>query len=120
VSNSRHETVHRLFTAAVRLPPEDQPAYLDPACADDADLRAEVEAKLAEDARADGVFAAVADEGGARFLAVARKNGIVELFDTIRPLDDWTQREPHLAPGAATAAACRHPRSGRAASGVHR
>lgn len=71
VSNSRHETVHRLFTAAVRLPPEDQPAYLDQACADDADLRAEVEAKLAEDARADGVFAAVADEGGARFLAVA-------------------------------------------------
>ncbi|MFQ5479620.1 MAG: hypothetical protein ACE5E4_13505, partial [Candidatus Binatia bacterium] len=44
-----HKKVTDLFLAACELKPEERAAYLDEACKDDSELRAEVEALLAQD-----------------------------------------------------------------------
>lgn len=79
MSKTRHETVHRLFTEAVRLSPPERSAFLEEACEGDVALRAEVDAMLVADA-ADGVtFDAAVNEGGAQFLAGAMaRNGDVD------------------------------------------
>ena len=44
-----HRRASEIFTAAVRLPPAERPAYVDTACGDDTALREEVETLLAHD-----------------------------------------------------------------------
>ncbi|MCH8964015.1 MAG: protein kinase [Planctomycetes bacterium] len=48
-TSERHKKISDLFLAACELPPEEHAAYLDEACAGDAQLRAEIEALLAQD-----------------------------------------------------------------------
>ena len=48
-SNERHNQISDLFLATCELPPEKRAAYLDKACVGDAQLRAEIEALLAQD-----------------------------------------------------------------------
>ena len=62
MNEDRRARLWALFDQAADLPPEEQHALLDAACRDDADLRAEVERLLADDARLH------ADEGAMAFL----------------------------------------------------
>ncbi len=48
-STERHNQISDLFLAACELPPEERATYLDKACVGDAQLRAEIEALLAQD-----------------------------------------------------------------------
>ncbi len=48
-TKERHKRISDLFLAACELPPEEHAAYLDKACAGDAQLRADVEVLLAQD-----------------------------------------------------------------------
>ncbi len=56
MSRERFERVDEIFRAAVRRPSASRAAFLDEACGDDAALRAEVEALLAEDGAARGAL----------------------------------------------------------------
>ena len=49
MSNQRHGRVTELFLEAVKLAPEERKDFLDEACADDPQLRAEVESLVARD-----------------------------------------------------------------------
>ena len=60
---SRHETVHRLFIEAVKLPRDARAAFLDEQCNGDLEVRGEVEAMLAADAQTGGDFDAWLFEG---------------------------------------------------------
>ncbi len=48
MSRAGHEHVGAIFSGARRLPPSERTAYLDEECADDANLRREVESLLGE------------------------------------------------------------------------
>ena len=50
MNTERHQRIREVFAAVCDLPPEEQPAYLDKACAGDPELRARVELLLAHDA----------------------------------------------------------------------
>ena len=84
MSTDRFEKRHRVFTAAVRLPAVERPAFLESECGSDAAMRAEVEAMLAQDASGGGTFDRAIDAGGAQYLA-----GV--LSDD----DDALDRPPH-------------------------
>jgi len=58
VTTERWRRIEELFNRAVAVPPEQRAAFLDAACGDDQDLRAEVESLLAHDAQADKDFLA--------------------------------------------------------------
>ena len=58
---ARHERASELFLACVGLPAEERRALLTERCADDEDLRSEVESLLVESARAKGFLDAPAD-----------------------------------------------------------
>ncbi len=70
-TSSRHEQVMDLFDAVCDLAPEAREAALDEACADDADLRREVESLIAHDLSANKAIEAAEIGGGARMLAGA-------------------------------------------------
>ena len=50
MGDQRWQRINQIFQQAVTLPPEQRPAYLDQACQDDPELRAEVDAILGADA----------------------------------------------------------------------
>jgi serine/threonine protein kinase len=54
MSDSAFERFQKIFEQAVELPAEQRAAFLDQACADDADLRARIEELLAADAELEG------------------------------------------------------------------
>ncbi len=61
----RHEKVTEVFAAARRLAGAQRETYLDEACGGDAGLRVDVEALLAQDARAQSQIDAAIDGGAA-------------------------------------------------------
>ncbi|MEM8559809.1 MAG: serine/threonine-protein kinase, partial [Bacteroidota bacterium] len=61
-SADRWQRVEAVFEQALERPPAERAAFLDRACADDADLRAEVESLLAAYGDASGYFGRLADE----------------------------------------------------------
>ena len=69
MSRTRHEQVTEVFAAARRLAVAQREAYLDEVCGGDAGLRADIEALLAQDARALSQIDAAIDGGAARVLA---------------------------------------------------
>jgi len=56
VNRDRHARLEELFHRALELPESERLAYLDQACGDDSELRAEVDALLEEDASANEVI----------------------------------------------------------------
>ena len=69
MTSERHDRLGAIFLAASRLPPEEQAAYLDEHCADDPDLRAEIETMLRHDAATHATMDDVAQGKGAAALA---------------------------------------------------
>lgn len=66
MTTSRWDRLTALFNAAAELPPAERPPFLDKACADDAELRVEVERLMAAESRAGGFIEIPALQGGAR------------------------------------------------------
>ena len=69
MSRTRHEQVSEVFAAARRLAGARRDAYLDEACAGDAELRGEVESLLSQDERTQAEIDAAVGGGAARVLA---------------------------------------------------
>ena len=65
----RWQQIERLYHAALERAPAERPAFLDAVCADDADLRAEVDSLVAAAARGDTFLEASALQVTARTLA---------------------------------------------------
>ncbi|MEE9297116.1 MAG: protein kinase [Phycisphaerae bacterium] len=66
ISSERHNKISELFLATCELPPEERAAFLEKACADDAGLRAEVEALLAADSEHSAFLGSLAGSEDAR------------------------------------------------------
>src|ERR1019366_3642016 len=62
------EHAQSLFFAAADLPPSEQAIFLDDSCADDAELRAEVESLIAADCGSAEVIAGAVESEAARLL----------------------------------------------------
>ncbi|MBS1787630.1 MAG: hypothetical protein JST85_07910, partial [Acidobacteria bacterium] len=69
MSLERYEQADEIFQSAVELAAEERAAFLDRACASDAELRKEVESLLAYDAQAQGFIEAPVFEEAPELLA---------------------------------------------------
>jgi serine/threonine protein kinase/Tfp pilus assembly protein PilF len=68
MSQQRNNKIDQIFQTAVAAPPENRPALLDRLCADDAELRNEVEALLKADKQASGFFTKVVSKSAAQLI----------------------------------------------------